>query len=112
MLETTNISPAVKPAATVDKPPVTPSGDRQPKRKVLWRRRSVWVIDVPLIVGFGLFGCHWAFGKAKVHYTTAAVTRGDIESTAEAVGIVQLIMWMAAHRPPATPPTLMVFILF
>jgi macrolide-specific efflux system membrane fusion protein len=32
---------------------------------------------------------HWAFGKAKVHYTTAAVERGDVESTVVAAGIVQ-----------------------
>ena len=35
------------------------------------------------------FGYHWAFGKPKVVYTTAAVQRGDIESTVVAAGIVQ-----------------------
>jgi hypothetical protein len=33
------------------------------------------------------------FGKAKVRYATAAVERGDIESTVVAAGIVQPIKY-------------------
>ena len=46
------------------------------------------------MAGIALVGYHWAFGKAKVHYTTAAVTRGDVESTVVAAGIVQPIKYV------------------
>ena len=94
MPETTNISPVVKSVAIVNDQPSTPPGDSQPKRKVLWRRRSVWLIGALLIAGVGAFGYHWAFGKARVSYATAAVTRGDVESTVVAAGIVQPIKYV------------------
>ena len=40
------------------------------------------------------FGYHWLFGKPKVVYTTAAVERGDIESTVAAAGIVQPVTFV------------------
>src|ERR1017187_10312249 len=88
MPETTNISPVVKPAATVDNQPATAPMEAQPKRRAFWQRRSVWLIAALVLAGVG------AFGKAKVHYTTAAVTRGDVESTVVAVGIVQPIKYV------------------
>ena len=39
-------------------------------------------------------GYHWAFGKAKVVYATAAVERGDVESTVVAAGILQPIKYV------------------
>jgi macrolide-specific efflux system membrane fusion protein len=54
----------------------------------------VWLIGALLVAGAGVFGYHWAFGKAKVHYTTAAVERGDVESTVVAAGIVQPIKYV------------------
>jgi macrolide-specific efflux system membrane fusion protein len=39
-------------------------------------------------------GYHWVFGKAKVLYSTAAVERGDIESTVVAAGILQPINYV------------------
>src|ERR1017187_3963133 len=89
MPETTNISPVVKPAATADRQPATAPVDAQPKRRAFLQRRSVWLIAALLLVGIAVFGYRWAFGKAKVHYTTAVVTRGDVESTVVAAGIVQ-----------------------
>jgi len=47
----------------------------------LLQRRSLWLIGAILIVGGGALGYHWVFGKANVLYATAAVERGDIEST-------------------------------
>ena len=94
MPETTNISPVVKPAATVDNQPATAPMEAQPKRRAFWQRRSVWLIAALVLAGVGAFGYHWAFGKAKVHYTTAAVTRGDVESTVVAAGIVQPIKYV------------------
>lgn len=91
MPETTNITPVVKSAATANDQPATPPEDRHSKFRALLKRRSVWLIGTLLIAGAGVFGYHWAFGKAKVSYTTAAITRGDVESTVVAAGIVQPI---------------------
>jgi membrane fusion protein, macrolide-specific efflux system len=60
----------------------------------LLKRRGLWLIGSLLVIGGGAFGYHWAFGKAKVHYATAAVERGDIESTVVAAGIVQPIKYV------------------
>ena len=94
MPETTNVSPVVKSAATVDNQPATSPADPQPKRRAFWQRRSVWLIAALVLAGIAVFGYHWAFGKAKVVYTTAAVTRGDVESTVVAAGIVQPIKYV------------------
>lgn len=94
MPETTNSNPEAKPAATVDNQPATPPEESQPKRRAFWRRRNVWLRGALLIASAGVFGYHWAFGKAKVHYVTAAVTRGDVESTVVAAGIVQPIKYV------------------
>src|ERR1017187_2782922 len=94
MPETTNVSPVVKPAATVDSQPATAPVDAQPKRRDFWQRRRVWLIAALIFAGAGVFGYHWAFGEAKVHYNTAAGTRGDVESTVVAAGIVQPIKYV------------------
>ena len=70
-----------------------PSG-RHLKLRAFLRRRSLWLVGALLVIGAGAFGYHWAFGKAKVSYSTAAVTRGDIESTVVAAGIVQPIKYV------------------
>jgi macrolide-specific efflux system membrane fusion protein len=64
------------------------------KLRTLLHRRSLWLIGALLVAGVGAFGYHWAFGKAKVRYATAAVERGDIESTVVAAGIVQPIKYV------------------
>jgi macrolide-specific efflux system membrane fusion protein len=64
------------------------------KLRTLVQRRSVWLVSALLLVGAGAFGYHWGFGKAKVSYATAAVMRGDIESTVVAAGIVQPIKYV------------------
>jgi len=46
------------------------------------------------VAGGGWLGYHWAFGKAKVTYITAAVERGNVESTVVAAGIVQPIKYV------------------
>ena len=64
------------------------------KWRALLHRRSLWLIGALLAVGAGALGYHWAFGKAKVSYATAAVERGDVESTVVAAGIVQPIKYV------------------
>jgi len=94
MPEATNTTPVVKPTATAGDQPATPPENRQFKRRDFLRRRSVWLIGALLAAVAGAFGYHWAFGKAKIHYTTAAVERGDVESTVVAAGIVQPIKYV------------------
>ena len=57
-------------------------------------RRSLWLVGALLVIGAGVFGYNWAFGKPKVRYTTVSVTRGDVESTVVAAGIVQPIKYV------------------
>ena len=91
-MNTTDISPIAPPAAP-DKPATPPKG-RGVKVRTLLRRRSPWVIGALLVAGAGAFGYHWAFGSAKVVYATAAVERGDVESTVVAAGILQPIKYV------------------
>jgi macrolide-specific efflux system membrane fusion protein len=71
-----------------------PPHDRPSKFRSLLQRRSLWLIGTLLIVAASVLGYHLAFGKAKVVYTTAAVERGDIESTVVAAGVVQPISYV------------------
>jgi macrolide-specific efflux system membrane fusion protein len=93
-METTNISPVAKAASTATDGLATPPKIRHLRYRVLLQRRSLWLIGALLVAGAGGFGYHWAFGKAKVVYATAAVERGDVESTVVAAGIVQPIRYV------------------
>jgi macrolide-specific efflux system membrane fusion protein len=64
------------------------------KLRALLHRRSLWVVAALIVTCAGWFGYHWAFGKATVHYTTASVERGDVESTVVAAGIVQPVNYV------------------
>jgi macrolide-specific efflux system membrane fusion protein len=88
-METTNISPVAKSAATANGQPATPPTDGHLKFRAFLERRRLWLIGALLCAGTGALVYHWAFGKAKVLYSTAAVERGDIESTVVAAGILQ-----------------------
>ncbi len=92
---TTNSSPEAKSAATAHDKPATPPRKRQLRFPAfLLQRRSLWLIGAILIVGGGALGYHWVFGKANVLYATAAVERGDIESTVVAEGVLQPISYV------------------
>ena len=89
-METINASPLVKSAGLVDDPHMTSPGAPPLKaQRGLMRRRGLWVVALLLVAVVGALGYHWSFGKAKVRYATAAVERGDVESTVVAAGIVQ-----------------------
>jgi membrane fusion protein, macrolide-specific efflux system len=92
---TTNISPVAKSAAPATNPPAAPpSNGHHGKLRALLQRRSLWVIGALLVIGAGALGYHWVFGQAKVLYSTAAVERGDIESTVVAAGILQPVNYV------------------
>jgi macrolide-specific efflux system membrane fusion protein len=93
-METMNSSPVATTAATVNDALATPSRDRYVKVRAFLRRRSLWMIGALVVAGAGAFGYYWAFGTAKVVYTTAAVERGDVESTVVAAGIVQPVKYV------------------
>jgi macrolide-specific efflux system membrane fusion protein len=88
-MDTINNSPAVKTETAANGESANPAGDRPSKFRALLQRRSLWLIAALLVVIAAAFGYHWAFGKAKVIYSTAVVERGDIESSVVAAGIVQ-----------------------
>src|SRR5579864_6294831 len=60
----------------------------------VFRRPAVWAVSALLVVGAGTLVYRWAFGAAKVAYATAAVTRGDVESTVVAAGVVQPVAYV------------------
>jgi membrane fusion protein, macrolide-specific efflux system len=62
--------------------------------RALLRRRGVWIAVALLAAGAGVFAYRWAFGTPKVVYATATVTRGDVESTVVAAGIVQPVNYV------------------
>lgn len=88
-METINTSPSASPIVIADGQLPALSNDRHLKMRSLLRRRSFWLISALLVVGVGVLVYYWVFGKTKLSYSTAAVERGDIESTVVAAGIVQ-----------------------
>ena len=93
-METMHISPEATSAATANGVPAPRPRDRHVRLRALLRRRGLWLIGALLVAGAGAFGYYWVFGKAKVLYSTAAVERGDVESTVVAAGIVQPIKYV------------------
>jgi macrolide-specific efflux system membrane fusion protein len=93
-METINSSPEEKSAETANDEPATPSIDHPSKYRVLLKHRTLSLIVALLVAILAAFGYHWAFGKPEVLYATAAVERGDIESTVVAAGIVQPIKFV------------------
>jgi macrolide-specific efflux system membrane fusion protein len=91
-MATTKIHPVpilVPPASDA-----SPAPQKIPHAASFWQRRRFWLIGSVLAVVAAAFGYHWAFTKPKVVYTTAAVQRGDIESTVVAAGIVQPVKYV------------------
>src|SRR5664280_33536 len=93
-MQTTNNSPPPESAATAHDEPATPPKARHAELPALLRRRSLWLIGALLVAAAAVFAYHLAFGKAKVLYATAAVERGDVESTVVAAGIVQPLKYV------------------
>jgi len=93
-MQPVNISPPVKSAPTPNDPRASPPAGSHGKIPTLRRRRSVWLIGAILVAAAGAFIYYWAFGTAKVAYATAAVERGDLESTVVAAGVLQPIVYV------------------
>jgi macrolide-specific efflux system membrane fusion protein len=74
--------------------PAAPPASARPAWRDFLRGRRLWLIGALLAAAAGVLGYHWVFGKAKVLYSTAAVERGDIESTVVAAGILQPINYV------------------
>ena len=91
IIDATTISNTTKPENTA---PVMPPRDQLVPARARGKRRILWLLGALLVIGAGVFGYHWAFGKAKVHYITAVVTRGDIASTVVEEGVVQPVKYV------------------
>jgi macrolide-specific efflux system membrane fusion protein len=89
-----HLSPVPNPAPAAPEAPATPPRAHAVTPPSLLRRRWVWLVGAFLVATAGVFAYRWAAGTAKVHYTTAAVERGDVESTVVAAGIVQPITYV------------------
>jgi membrane fusion protein, macrolide-specific efflux system len=59
-----------------------------------FKRRGLWLAGILLLAGGGIFAYHLVFGKVAVHYATASVERGDVETTVVAAGIVQPLRYV------------------
>ncbi len=93
-METLDIDPAAKSAATVHDPVATPPSVHHPKSRALLRRPSLWLIVGLLVIGGGVLWYFWPFDGAAPLYSTAVVERGNVESTVLAAGIVQPITYV------------------
>jgi macrolide-specific efflux system membrane fusion protein len=79
------IAPLDEPAAPRLRPPW-----------IAWllRRRTLWLLAAVVLCVGGFLGYRSVFGRAKTVYSTAAVERGDVESTVVAAGIVQPLKYV------------------
>jgi len=87
-------SPPAESIGTPKDQPATPPEVSHSRFRAFRQRRSLWLIGGLLVALAGALGYHWAFGKAKVVYATAAVARGDVESTVVAAGILQPVLYV------------------
>jgi len=94
-IETLEISPPAKRAVPATNPaPETPPKGVPVKRRGFLKRHRLWLIAAFLAaIAIGV-GCYLEFDKAKIVYATAAVQRGDVESTVVAAGVVQPIKYV------------------
>ena len=93
-METKNITPETKSVATTIDTAITPPVEQPGKFQTFLHGRAIWFIGAILLIIAGYFGYNWAFGKAKVVYTTAPVERGDVENTVLAAGLIQPIKYV------------------
>ncbi|MCX6538470.1 MAG: macrolide transporter subunit MacA [Acidobacteria bacterium] len=63
-------------------------------RPTFLRRRSLWLIGALLVVAVSAGWYYFAYGTAKIVYATAAVERGDVESTVVAAGVLQPVRYV------------------
>jgi macrolide-specific efflux system membrane fusion protein len=91
----TPASPVALSAAAVNARPVSAPSSPPATTPAIVHRRGLWlIVALILVAGAGVFGYHWAFGAAKTVYATAAVQRGDLETTVVAAGVVQPITYV------------------
>jgi uncharacterized protein involved in exopolysaccharide biosynthesis len=57
-MQTVNIIPEAKPAATANDKPSTPLSGRLLNLRALLRRRSLWLVGALLLIAAGAFGYH------------------------------------------------------
>ena len=88
------LSPTANSAATAPEQPILPPKARRFGFPAHLRRPSLWLIGALLVASAGVLGYHWAFGTTKVLYATAAVVRGDLETTVVAAGVLQPIKYV------------------
>ncbi len=90
----TLVAPPLLPESTATDETAAPAVGHTWKLPALLRRRSVWLIGALLVAAVGAFWYYRAYGATRISYVTAAVERGDVESTVVAAGILQPIKYV------------------
>lgn len=93
-MNATDITPPAESAVPVSARTATQFMARPLKSRSFLRRAGLWLIAALLVAGAGFFVYRWKFAAAKVRYDTAAVQRGDVESTVVAAGVLQPIKYV------------------
>jgi len=72
----------------------TPNEEHPGKFNTFLHRRGWWLFGILLFILIAFFGYKLLFGQPKIVRATFAVTRGDVENTVLAAGIVQPIRYV------------------
>ena len=93
-MEPATIAPDAQPATPTPVDPGLHPTDHQSKPQSVLRQQRLWILGALFLACAGALWYFWPFGKTGTVYTTAAVERGNIESTVLAAGIVQPIKYV------------------
>jgi membrane fusion protein, macrolide-specific efflux system len=93
-METINTDSEIKGQVTSDMGAAVPNLEPSEKRKALFRRPGVWIFGLLLILGFGFIIYKVTIGKPETKVATVSVSRGDVENTVVAAGIIQPIQYV------------------
>jgi len=93
-MKTLNTDPASDSSTSPAEEAASPLAEPQSKFRHLMSQRYIKWIGALLLILIGFLLYHWIFGKEKTIYVTAAVTRGNIENTVVAAGIVQPVKYV------------------
>ncbi len=93
-MEPSDTAPASAPLVPAVSPAALAPGNRPGKRRSRLKRLVLWSIASCLVACACVFGYRLAFIKTPVRYATASVTRGDVETTVVAAGVVQPINYV------------------
>ncbi|MCX6551839.1 MAG: macrolide transporter subunit MacA [Acidobacteria bacterium] len=93
-MEPTLLVAAAAPSLPALAEPATPPRSHHLTLRPRLLKAGAWLFAVIVLVAAGVFGYQWAFGPAPATYATAAVERGDVESSVVAAGVLQPVKYV------------------